>query len=232
MLKKSRPDKCQCHSASIPVVRGEADIHLSRVADLPSGEAPDFADHCYCAHRRATVLPQKIDKNTFSRGQFGCLEKMSPSRWVVSPVVWISRLLCILCSWVKHRRLGRFQLHKAHKRKCSPWNLSSSPSVFQLRKPFWPKECVTWSANHRLAIVGDLPAPHNCQKNGEVGGGHWIGATCTTKKVWTFPPCYYMSFWRIFAEIFWQKLLNKKAAWQVILLETFRSSVNCFKTAS
>lgn len=60
MSKKSRPDKCQWHSASIPVVRVEADIHLSRVADLPSGEAP--TSRTIVIDRRATVLLQKIDE--------------------------------------------------------------------------------------------------------------------------------------------------------------------------
>ena len=96
-----------------------------------------------------------------------------------------------------------------------------------------------------VAIVADLPAPRNRQKKGEVGGGHWIGATCTTKilmntsriqKVWTLPPCYHMSH-VILANLCWNFLTKiaeqkKNPAWQLILLETFRSSVNCFKTAS
>ena len=45
-------------------------------------------------------------------------------------------LLCMLCSWVKHRRLGLFQLHKGHKSECPPCGQWSSPNVFQVHKPW------------------------------------------------------------------------------------------------
>ena len=48
----------------------------------------------------------------------------------------------MLCSWVKHRRLGLFQLHKGHKCEYPPWYRWSSSSVFQVHKPCTPSDTV------------------------------------------------------------------------------------------
>ena len=145
----------------------------------------------------------------------------SPSRWVMWPVESQKRLLCIPCSWVKHRRLGTFRLHKGHKREYPPSNRWSSPSVFQVHKPLQrPKGMIF--ANHRLLRLSLIYQPPAIVKKREKLVGDieleprvrqkysWI--LQEFKKFEPFPPATtcHMSFWQIFAEIFWQKLLSKK----------------------